>query len=389
MENKQKPPFYERIRKGIVGNYWVIVLLVAICTLIIYAIWNWKDFIGAIGSIISVLMPFIIAILLAYLITPLIHLLEKAMQKLFFKGKAKKACWIISICISYILVIGVIVLSLVYVIPEVADSIRSMNVRKMYDSGMKYIHDLQKQFPVLNNDAINKKLQEFQPDIINFGTNAIKYIFPAVYNISVSIVTVVINVLLSIVISCYIVIDKKNIKKNTKRVVYAIAPRGKAQAAWNTILECNHIFNGFLTGKMIDSIIIGVLCLIAMTVIGLPYAVLISLFVGVTNMIPYFGPFIGAVPGVVIYLLINPTQALIFAVLILVLQQFDGLYLGPKILGDLTGLKPLWVIFAITVGGAYFGVLGMFLGVPVVAVLAYLMDKLVQRLLDKKKVKDL
>ena len=126
---------------------------------------------------------------------------------------------------------------------------------------------------------------------------------------------------------------------------------------------------------------------ILMTIFRFPYAVLLSVIVGVTNMIPYFGPFIGAVPGVVLYLCIDPVQAVLFGFMIFVLQQFDGWFLGPKILGNSTGLTPLWVIFAITVGGSYFGVLGMFLGVPVVAVIAHLCSKWLDRRLKKRDIK--
>lgn len=123
-----------------------------------------------------------------------------------------------------------------------------------------------------------------------------------------------------------------------------------------------------------------------MNIFRLPYALLISAIVGVTNMIPYFGPFIGAIPGIVIILMISPLKALGFSVLILALQQFDGLILGPKILGDSTGLRPLWIIFAITVGGSFAGVLGMFLGVPTVAVIRYLFLGYIRRRLDRKQI---
>ena len=126
-----------------------------------------------------------------------------------------------------------------------------------------------------------------------------------------------------------------------------------------------------------------------MSIIGLPYAMLLSLIVGVTNMIPYFGPFIGAIPGVIIYLVIEPKYAIIYVVMIFVLQQFDGLYLGPKILGDLTGIKPLWVIFGITVGGAYFGVLGMFLGVPTVAALMHILSVIMEKKMKAKMIEKL
>ena len=123
-----------------------------------------------------------------------------------------------------------------------------------------------------------------------------------------------------------------------------------------------------------------------MTILRLPFTPIVSLIVGITNMIPYFGPFIGAVPGIVLILMVDPIQAIIFTILIIVIQQFDGLYLGPRILGETVGLRPLWIIFAITVGGSIGGVVGMFLGVPVVAVLAYLADKLLTRLVKKKNV---
>ena len=135
---------------------------------------------------------------------------------------------------------------------------------------------------------------------------------------------------------------------------------------------------------MIDSFIIGILCAILMTILRLPYVLLISVIVGVTNMIPYFGPFIGAVPGIVVILCISPIKALIFGIMILCLQQFDGLILGPKLLGNSTGMKPIWIIFAITIGGKFFGVAGMFLGVPVVATLSYLAEQYIRRRLKAK-----
>lgn len=123
-----------------------------------------------------------------------------------------------------------------------------------------------------------------------------------------------------------------------------------------------------------------------MTIFKFPYTVLISVIVGITNMIPYFGPYIGGVMGGIIIVIVNPIQVIFFAILILVIQQFDGLFLGPKILGESTGLKPLWVIFAIVVGGALFGVLGMFLGVPVMAVICYITNLVVEHFLKKRNI---
>ena len=209
------------------------------------------------------------------------------------------------------------------------------------------------------------------------------------YSVSVSIVKWLINLLLGIVISIYMIYSKDMFRYEAKRVVYAIFPEEKGDVLCKTCRECNGIFSAFLISKAIDSLIIGCICCVAMNLLHLPYAVLLSVIVGITNMIPYFGPFIGAVPGVLIYLCTNWEYAIVFAVMIFILQQFDGIILGPRLLGQSTGLSPIWVIFAITVGGAYFGVIGMFIGVPVVAVIAYLCNTFLNSRLKGKHVKAL
>ena len=180
-------------------------------------------------------------------------------------------------------------------------------------------------------------------------------------------------------ISIYIILDMKKLKRSARKVVYALSPKKKEQEVWETMKQCSHIFNGFLIGKMIDSLIIGILCLIAMSILKLPYALLLSLIVCITNMIPYFGPIIGAIPGVMIYLFIDIRYAFIFALMILILQQFDGNYLGPKILGNSVDLNPLWIILAVLIGGAFMGPVGMFVGVPVFATIKTFASEYVNR----------
>ena len=160
----------------------------------------------------------------------------------------------------------------------------------------------------------------------------------------------------------------------------------KAAAFLSTGKECNMIFGNFLYGKIVDSIIIGIICFVSMRILNLPFALLVSIIVGITNLIPYFGPFIGAVPSALIILMYGWKEALIFLLLILIIQQFDGWILGPKILGDSTGLRPLWIIFAIIIGGYIAGPIGMFLGVPSVAVIAYLVNKKTDTVLRKNEL---
>ena len=202
-----------------------------------------------------------------------------------------------------------------------------------------------------------------------------------------SIISWIINIILAFVISCYLMSSKHRIIHGMKRIIYALFDQETAYKVIFTIKECNHIFGQYIIGKALDSLIIGIICFVLMCILHLQYALLISIIVGITNMIPYFGPFIGAIPGLIILLIISPKQALIFLILIFLLQQFDGTILGPKILGDSTGLSPIWIIFAITVGGATGGVVGMFLGVPVIAVLVYLMNHIFDYMLYKKHLK--
>lgn len=255
------------------------------------------------------------------------------------------------------------------------------SVKKGYQYMITHEEEVNAQIPFMDLTALIEYIKNNVPGkLMNYSSDIVPYL----YQFSSSVFSTVYNILIGLVVSVYLVIDGRQLMEKIKKIVYAVTPKGKEKRTWDVILKCNHIFNGFLFGKMIDSLIIGILCLIAMSILRLPYALLMSVIVGITNMIPYFGPIIGAVPGVVIFFFINPKLSLIFAILILVLQQFDGLYLGPKILGDLTGIKPLWVIFGVTVGGALFGVMGMFLGVPTVAVITYLFDLLLERKLQKK-----
>lgn len=369
------------------------LFVIAISAVIVYSIANWTQTQRTFSNILQVLSPFLIGFFLAFLLNPIVNFLNdlfsnKRFKKLSINDSLRKG---ISIAISYVIFISVIVIILIYVVPQFASSIEDLtgNMNEMYNQAYKFLNNIQDKYPEINLSFIQDKITEMRPELINFGTNFVTNAFPVIFNISVSIVKSVINILLAIVISAYFLFDKELLLRNLKRLVYAILRKDRADYLCATASECNAIFSGFIIGKFIDSLIIGVICFIVMCILRLPYAMLLSTIVGITNMIPYFGPFVGAVPGVVIYLLIDPIQAIIFGIMILALQQFDGLYLGPKILGESTGLKPIWVIFAITVGGAYFGVIGMFLGVPVVAVLAFLIEQFIQRKLKAKNINDI
>lgn len=365
------------------------LFVIAIGAFIVYLIMNEKQTARSVQKLFNTLAPFIIAFFIAYLLNPIVHKIDRVFKKRIFKEKLPRLRQGLSIFFSYVFMLSLLTIAFVYVIPQLTASIQDITLNRLpdiYKVVYEYLNNLEAHYPDWDFKYIQEKFTELQPQLINFGTNLVTNIFPLLFNISISIVKIIINFILSIVISCYMLTDKGTLSKNARRLVYSIFKKENAEYLCTTAKECNHIFSSFIVGKTIDSLIIGIICFILMTILRLPYGILLSVIVGLTNMIPYFGPFIGAVPGVLIYLFINPVQAIIFAFMILVLQQFDGLYLGPKILGESTGLKPLWVIFAITIGGAYFGVLGMFLGVPIVAVIAYLLNSFINRRLKEKNI---
>ena len=381
MEKKNK---CLEILKTLVSNMWYIVALVAIIAIIFLMIANWGVVLAVIGKFLTILMPFILGFFFACFINPLVKRVHSLLNRMK-PGKGAKIKKAFSVIISYVVVIGVITVLLIYIIPQIKESIGELGntIQDGYQYMITHQKELNEKIPFIGLGGGIEYIKEFAyKKIMSNGSE----ILPYVYHVSSSLLTTSYNVLMGLVISIYIILDMKKLKRSARKVVYALSPKKKEQEVWQTMKQCSHIFNGFLIGKMIDSLIIGILCLIAMSILKLPYALLLSLIVCITNMIPYFGPIIGAIPGVMIYLFIDIRYAFIFALMILILQQFDGLYLGPKILGDQTGIKPLWVIFGITVGGAYFGVMGMFLGVPVVAVIMYLLQLFLDKKLKKKNI---
>ena len=370
--------------KEILSNGGYVIGLVFICTLIIVAVINLGTTIDIIGRFLAIIAPFIFGFFFAYLIRPIVATLEKPLKKIK-KGKGEKIKRVISIVVSYLIVIGALTIIIVYIFPQMKNSVKDIgnSVKNGYNYVTNHLDEMNAMIPVINLGSVIEYIQNNLIDKLmsNSGT-----IVPVVYHFSSSVLTSLYNIFMGLVISIYMIIDGQKLKNSIKRIIYALSPIEKAPAICKTISKCNHIFNGFLFGKAVDSLIIGILCFIAMSILQLPYSLLLSVIVGITNMIPYFGPIIGAIPGFVIYLFIDPKLSLVFAIMILILQQFDGLYLGPKILGDLTGIKPLWVIFGIVSGGAYFGAGGMFLGVPTVAVFMYLADLFIESKLKKKKI---
>lgn len=353
---------------------------------------NFNSTLSFLGYVIRLISPFIVGAFIAFILYPLVRFLYHKVFTRWLKMKSHKAAKWLSILFAYLFAIGIIAILLVFIVPQIYESVSEITdqLPNWYNSSLDFIQRFEQNhsnWTFIDYDAVNEKIKSALPMILTYLTSMLSNIVPVIVNTSMTIIKGLINFIISIMVSVYMISDHKNLFYHFKRLMYAIMPKSTADTGKDIIKESSRIFSSYIFGKALDSLIIGIICFISMLIFRFPYAVLISVIVGITNMIPYFGPYIGGVIGGIIIIIVNPIKVIFFAILILVIQQFDGLFLGPKILGDRTGLKPLWVIFSITVGGSLFGVLGMFLGVPVVAVFSYILNLTVEHFLKKRKVK--
>ncbi len=395
MNNEKKDGRNEKSHHFIYNSkYYTISIYTAatvlICAVIVRAIFMWESTRDAVSGLIRWSSPYLLGIFLACLLYPLVVFIEKHVLKSLLekhKGLAKG----LSILLTYVIFLGVIFLVIGVIIPQVWQSVLDLAVAVpgWYNRSMRFLVDLNEQIPELDFEFITMKLQEFGNSFLSSSSiqQQLQNILMTVVSTSVSVVGIFGDFLIALIVSVYLLIDLNRIGRTSTKILRAFVCEEITQKIIKISKECYSIFSSFVSGKMVDSLIIGVLCFISMNLLQLPYALVISVVIGVTNMIPYFGPFIGAVPGGFILFMVSPVKMLIYLVLVLVLQQFDGLYLGPKILGDSTGLRPAWIIFSVSAGGAVCGVLGMFLGVPVVAVIGHLVNIWINYRLAKKEAK--
>lgn len=365
----------------------VVVTISALITRVImtpYAVSN------AVKEILGVMMPFLMGLLIALMLHPIIIRFYSILHDTFHV-KNQKVCKAVSIIVAYMIVIGLLAVCVGYILPQIIVSITEVvnSLPKLYQMTYNFFNNLQSRFPNADVSDLQKMVNDILPGFINSLKQFASDMVPALYNASISFITATLNVIISIIVSVYMLIDKHHLIRSMKKLVYGFVPEQFIDVTMEIFSNCNLIFTNFITGKAIDSLIIGILCFILMNIFRMPYSLLISVIVGLTNMIPYFGPFIGAVPGVLVLLMISPWKSLGFTIMIIVLQQFDGLYLGPKILGNTVGIKPLWIIISITIGGSIGGILGMFLSVPIFAMLSYLLNLLLDYRLSKRNIPDM
>lgn len=348
---------------------------------------------GYLKAAANTLMPFILGCVMAYLIYPMSQGITAYLDKVT-GGKYKRATLSLGIFAGLAIFLIIIYLILWMLLPQLIDSITSIitGMPGMVDSLSKWIATLLKDNPSLQK-TVDLALENSSLELQNWLTQTmIPKAQEVITQLSASVLSVfwfLFDFIIGIIVCVYVLSSVDKLKRQAKMIVSAIAPKKYVDAIFEISYEMDQCFGGFIRGKLVDSLIIGILCFICTSIMGMPYPVLVSTIVGVTNIIPFFGPFIGAVPGVILILTVNPIQALYFGIFIFILQQFDGNILGPAILGQSTGLGSIWVLFSILIFGDLFGFVGMVIGVPTFAVIYYLVSKYVFKRLAGKDMQDM
>lgn len=358
------------------------------------------DRLPSIGKVISVVLeavkPLIYGAVIAYVLYPVCIFFERLFGKIFKKAKnrkiANKITRGLSIFLSLIFGIGVIVIVLYMVIPQLYESISKIvasapaYIEKIYVFVDNWFSD---------NDELRKSvldaIDKYTSDITSLLTdwsgqigNVVKSIGDGV--LSVFVVTK--NIFIGVIVAIYLLADRHQFKEAVKRFINLIFKNNVAVAVKNEIKFANDIILNFISGRILDSAIVGILCYILMVILQLPFPLLIAVLIGVTNIIPFFGPFIGAIPAGFLILIEDPIKCIVFVVMIIILQQVDGNIIGPKIVGGSIGISSFWVLFAILLFSGIFGLTGMIIGVPLFAIIYDIIKKSVEYFEEKKKLKE-
>jgi len=378
------------------------LMVIVLSILFYYFLFHNSNFVGFVNQILNICRPILYGLLFSYLLTPVINFQENVLYLPLLKKagidtgvKGKKRLRTVTILITFILVISLVYGFLKLVIPQINNNIQNIiNQFPTYiDNLMKWIQNILKNNPSFEA-TVTKYLNDYSVEINNWLKNDL---MPNINNIMKSftsnvlgiisgvfgIIAGLFNLIIGAIISIYVLASKEKFSGQSKKIIYSIFKTERANSIVKNFRFVNKTFNSYLSGAIADAFIVGIITFIALSIMKNPYPVLIAVIVGVTNIIPFFGPYLGGIPSAILILMVNPLQALYFIIFIIVLQQIDGNIINPRIVGSSTGLPGFWVICSITVFGGLFGVFGMFIAVPSVAVIfagiSFLVDKSLER----------
>lgn len=371
------------------GITWFLVIVA--CIAFAFLVWRIQDVMHFLNSILSILKPIIVGLIMAYILNPIMKSIENLLYRLDRKNpedlKTKQKIRSVSVFFTIVLFIVTIAILLYAILPDLVISISNLitdlpryvnsfsnwissrSYDQKYDVYIQQILDQTEHIEQWMKTTLSEQLNQ----IVSTLKDGIMGLFSVLYNFFIGLI-----------ISIYILSTKEKFKASSKKVIYAVFPEKTSNTILELARESDRIFLGFLTGKVIDSLIIGVICFVVLSVLQMPYTLIVSVMIGVTNIIPFFGPYIGMIPSTILILLADPKAGLIFLVFMIILQQIDGNLIGPKILGNTTGLSAFGVIFSILLGSGLFGFAGMIFGVPTFAVINHIFKKWINRRIARK-----
>ena len=374
-------------------NFIVLVAAILLFTIVnnISSIW------GGVAYILKFLKPVAYGILFALILNPILRFYEnKVISKIQSKRLRPVQRRIISLILTIITVVALIVVMFCLFIPQLIEGFGGLIQRlpeyaEKLNSLIKSATDSQNEFHLLEPDSevtklLNNFLNQFTSSLSSVGGNIDSWISTAlshVLSLGAQMATGVVNWIFGLLISIYLLFDREKLFAQVRKISVALFPDRVIKWVYEVIVEAGQIFKGFMVGKVIGSLLLGIICTIGMLILRIPYPVPIGVLICITNIFPYFGPFIGAILGTLLILLVNPFKALLFLIFVVVLQQFDNNVLEPKILGGRIGLSALWVVISVLLFGGLFGVGEMFLGVPAFAIIYAVVKKIIAYLLMK------
>ena len=374
-----KKPHIKPYLYGMLAGFGAISLSI----LFFFLIYRFQGFGDAISKLTGILMPFIYGAVIAYLLKPVCNCVEDFLRRLL-PEKMGTAANMLAVTISLLFGILVVYALIMMIVPQLITSVTTLyytarnNLNDFVDwashqeiiaSNQKLLDFIETSYDNLQDTLDNIVRTKLVPSMQSLLSGAALGVM--------SFVTFLKNIIIGVIVSVYLLASRKKFGQQCKMILYSLIKPRWADIILEEILYADKMFGGFINGKILDSAIIGVLCYIACLIFKFPSALLVSVIIGVTNVIPFFGPFIGAIPATLLILIQNPIKALWFVLFVLVLQQVDGNIIGPKILGNTTGLSSFWVLFAILLFGGLWGFVGMIIGVPLFAVIYDVIKKLV------------
>ncbi len=389
MRNDMRPEMNKKYNT--IALYTLVVALI-IVGVIMAVVFN-SQIKAVLDNFLHILSPICYGLVFAYVLCPVCNFFDKCFGKL--KGEKKIHKILLNpiakgagIVVTYILFITFLVGVFNILIPQITESVNTFYSNyKIYivraDRFLSEFVGNTKFIPAETAATLEQKLIDLIESFIEKLFEVSPVLIERVSGFAVEIW----NIVLGIIISIYMLAERKKFARQSKKILYGLLPLKGANTVYAAVTKTHEVFGGFMIGKILDSVIIGVLCFVGTTLLQIPYAPLVSLVVGLTNIIPYFGPFLGAIPSAVIVFLNDPVKCLWFIIFVFLLQQLDGNVIGPKILGQTIGISSFWIIVSILVFGGLYGVVGMLVAVPIFALLNIAVSKLCNESLKKKGIK--